>query len=117
MNPLSLDLRQRIVQAYEDEEGSQAELARRFMVSESTVERLVRLKRETGSVEAKPHAGGTACRISEADRERLLADFEAEPDLRQEDIAARLAAEGRPVSQPTVSRALKRLGITFKKKR
>lgn len=115
MKPLSLDLRQRIVQAYEDKEGSQAKLARRFKVSESSVERLIRLKRQTGSLEAKSHAGGFGPRITEGDRERLLADFEQEPDLRQEDIAARLAAEGRSVSQPTVSRALKRLGITFKK--
>jgi transposase len=116
MNPLSPDLRKRIITAYENNEGSQAELAERFKVGKASVERLVRLKRETGSIEPRPHAGGTPRRITEADRVRLIEDFEREPDLRQADIAARLTEEGRPVSQRTVSRALRRLGITRKKR-
>jgi transposase len=117
MKPLSSDLRQRIITAYENKEGSQAELAERFKVGKASVERLVRLKRETGSLEPRPHAGGTSPRITEADHARLIEDFEREPDLRQADIAARFTAEGRPVSQRTVSRALGRLGITRKKRR
>ena len=56
---LSLDLRRRIIDAYDNGEGTQARLARRFKVGKATVERLVRLRRETGSVEPRPHGGGT----------------------------------------------------------
>lgn len=116
MKPLSPDLRLRIICAYENQEGSQAELAERFKVGKASVERLVRLKRETGSTAPRPHAGGPEPRITESDRARLIEDFEREPDLRQADIAARFTEEGRPVSQRTVSRALRRLDITRKKR-
>lgn len=117
MKALSLDLRQRIVDAYENEEGTQAQLAERFKVGIATIERLVRLKRETGSVAPRPHGGGRTARIGEQDRPGLLDAFEQEPDLTQQELAERFTAEGRPVSQQTVSRALKHLKITRKKSR
>lgn len=117
MKPLSPDLRLRIIDAYENQEGTQADLAARFKVGQASVERLVRLKRETGSIEPRPHAGGTPPRITEDDRARLIEDFEREPDLRQADLAERFTEEGRPLSQQAVSRGLRRLGITRKKRR
>jgi len=116
MKALSLDLRQRIVEAYERGESTQADIARRFSVGQASVERLLRLKRETGSLAARPHAGGRTILITEADRVRLIEEFEQDPDLRQEDLAERFTQEGRPVSRRTVGRALGRLSITRKKR-
>jgi transposase len=116
MKPLSLDLRRRIVAAYERGEGTQAQIAQRFGVGQASVERLVRLKRETGALDPKPHAGGTTARITEADRDALIETFAQEPDLRQEDLAERFTAQGRSVSRATVGRSLKRLRITRKKR-
>ena len=48
--PLSLDLRERIIAAYEGGEGPQKELVSRFSVGVASVRRLVRLKRETGGL-------------------------------------------------------------------
>lgn len=115
MKPLSLDLRRRIVAAYERDDGTQAQLAQRFEVGQATVERLVRLKRETGRLTPKPHAGGTDPQITEADRASLEEALEREPDLRQQDLADRFAAAGRPMSRATVGRALARMRITRKK--
>jgi transposase len=115
MGPLSPDLRQRIVETYEAGGVTQAALADRFKVGKASVERLVRLKRDTGALAPKPHAGGRTAQITEADRETLLATFARAPDTRQADLADAFAADGRPVSQQTVSRALRRLGITRKK--
>ncbi len=117
MKPLSLDLRHRIVAAYERRGSTQAQIAQRFEVGQATVERLVRLKRETGSLDPKPHAGGPTLRVTEADREPLIQTFGQEPDVRQQDLADRFAAKGRPMSRATVGRALKRLGVTRKKSR
>ena len=116
MNALSLDLRQRLVAAYEAGEGTQAQIAQRFKVGQATVERLIRLQRETGALAPRPHRSGPVPRITEADRAEVLATFEREPDLRQQDLAERFAAAGRPASQSSVSRALRRLGITRKKR-
>ena len=56
--PYSTDLRQRVIDAYKAKEGSQRQLADRFKVSLSFVQRLVRRYRHTGKVDAKLHAGG-----------------------------------------------------------
>lgn len=48
MKPYSLDLRQKIVGAYEVGETSIRKVARRFQVSKSTVQELLKRKKETG---------------------------------------------------------------------
>lgn len=115
--PLSLDLRRRILAALEAGEGSQRQIAERFRVGRATVERLTRRLRLTGSLEPKPHGGGQKPRITEADRELILGWLRSEPDLTQEEMVRRFGALGRPVSQQGVSRGLRRLRITRKKRR
>ena len=39
--PYSIDLRQRVINAYEAKEGSQRQIAQRFQVSQSFVKRLI----------------------------------------------------------------------------
>ncbi len=58
MDTYSMDLRVRIVQSYLAQEGSQADLAERFKVSERWLQNLLRRLRETGSIEPLPHGGG-----------------------------------------------------------
>lgn len=66
---LSVDLRQRILAAYDAKEGSIRQLAERFKVSLSLITDLRRQHRETGTVQPKPHAGGAVALV----RERAVA--------------------------------------------
>ena len=50
MQPLSNDLRKRILDAVDNREGSRRKLAVRFKVNTSTITKLLRLRRETGSM-------------------------------------------------------------------
>lgn len=114
MKTLSIDLRQRIAQAYNDQEGSIRQLARRFKVSKSSTERVIKLEAITGSVAPKPHGGGRAPII--ADQVRISAWLEESCDLTQEQLAERFRqATGHSVSRQTVGRSLRRFGITRKK--
>ncbi|MDF5708759.1 MAG: hypothetical protein PUP90_14125 [Nostoc sp. S4] len=56
--PYSKDLRQRVVDAYKAKLGSQQQLAERFQVSLSFVQRLIGGHQKTGEVNSKPHGGG-----------------------------------------------------------
>ncbi|MDZ8258650.1 helix-turn-helix domain-containing protein [Nostoc sp. ChiQUE01b] len=56
--PYSTDLRQRVVDAHQAKLGSQRQLADRFQVSLSFVQRLIRSYKKTGKVNALAHAGG-----------------------------------------------------------
>ena len=64
MQPFSLDLRQRIVQASLDKEGSQRQLARRFSVSLGTVRNYLKLYRQTGQLAPKSRGGGRTPKIT-----------------------------------------------------
>jgi transposase len=114
MRAYSIDLRQRVVAAYDAREGTQEQVAARFAVSVSWVRKILRQRRDTGSIEPKPHGGGHAPAF----------DVPAESRLRQavrDDSGATLEELGRSsgvaCSPSAVHRALGRLGITRKKSR
>jgi hypothetical protein len=56
--PYSADLRERILVAYEQGEGSQVVIARRFRVCPATVSNWIRQARQDGRRSPKPHCGG-----------------------------------------------------------
>lgn len=107
--PLSLDLRNRIVEAARTH--PHRAVAKRFAVSVATVERLVARDRAGESLEPKPHGGG-AERLVGKRGERLLTQWiEENPTLTQTTLAARFEKEtGQTISRQTVGRTLARLG-------
>lgn len=90
MAPYSVDLRQKVVQAYEGGGKSQREIAEDFHVSLSFVESLLRRVRTSGRVDPRPAAGGPASRIDERARQHLREWLAAQPDLTLEELVARL---------------------------
>lgn len=109
-----MDLRQRIVAAYNNKEGSIRQLAERFKVSKSSTERVINLEGSTGSVAPKPHSGGRTA--IEVDPALIRAWLDETCDLTQQQLAERLTEHtGQAVSRSTIGRSLKRFGITRKK--
>jgi len=91
--------------------------ARRFGVSFITVKRMVQLQQQTGALLPRPIPGGTRM-IGPAQAEVLRARLEAEPDATVlEQCAWWAEQQGVTVSEPTMWRALRRLGWTHKKNR
>lgn len=109
----SPDLRERILSAVERGKGSLRELADLFLVSLSTIVRLLRHYRASGSLLPKPHAGGP-CPLLDADACQRLRDLVREqPDATLAELQERL---GIPCSLSTLCRTLQRLGLSRKKK-
>jgi transposase len=71
-NPYPLDLRIRVVHAYEAGEGSAAQIAVRFRIGHATVERWVALLQSQGHVRPRTKGGGTPSPISTAELEKLI---------------------------------------------
>jgi len=113
MQPLSNDLRQRILDAVDNREGSRRKLAVRFKVNTSTITQLLRLRRETGSLEPRPHAGGVAPTLDDAALQRLRELVEETPDATLEALRQRMGISG---SRMIICRALQKLGLPLKKK-
>ncbi len=114
---LSTDLRQRVVEAWEAKEGSQEAIAERFQVSPSSVERWIRLKRETGSVQPRPRPGSQHSRKLFAEHRQALEDWLSErPDLTLPELAQRLKDQfGVSIDPSQISRTLGQMGWTRKK--
>jgi transposase len=112
--PYSLDLRQRVVAAFRSG-TSRAETAKLFDVSESSVQRWARLKRETGSEAAKPMGGKRPFALA-AERERLLERIAGQPDVALRALLAELRDRGVTASYFAVWNIVDRAGLSFKKK-
>lgn len=113
MRPYSQDLRERILATVARGEGSLREIAERFLVDVSTIVRLLKRYRQTGSVEPRPHAGGRRPALGDDDLERLRELIRERPDATLDELRDRLGVD---CGRTTVARALKKLRITRKKK-
>ena len=117
MRAYSEDLRERIVEALEAQDESQVEIAARFAVSLSFVEKLWQRWRTSGSCAAQPHAGGRQRSLRGAEA-FIRAALAHNPDLTLAALCARVAQAGhRPVSTKTMCLELKRLKLPLKKRR
>jgi len=114
--PLSLDLRERIVAAYERGDLTRDQVAELFRVGRASVNRLVRRFRETGSVEPSPHGGGKPRKLTARGEKVLRALVSEFPDATIPEFVGLLLERAKlAVSTSTVSRELARLGFTRKK--
>lgn len=114
--PLSQDLRSRIVRAVG--EGSSArQAAARFEVSPSTAVKLMQRYRATGST-APGQIGGHRPALLAGHEELLREVTGAHPGITLSGIKAKLAERGIAASDlSTVWHSLRRLGLTHKKSR
>ena len=115
MKQYSADLRERLLGAI-DAGLPVAEGARHLGICPSTVRRWRVRRREAGTAAARPRPGRTP-RVGPAQESALRAQVVAHPDATLVQHCAQWEAEqGVRVSVATMSRTLRRLGITLKKK-
>ncbi len=114
MKTLSLDLRERIVGAYDAEQGTRAEIASRFRVSLGMVKKLLQQRRTTNELGHRHRYSGRKAKILPEYREKLATLVAAQPDLTLGQIKERLAMS---CTVPAVHYALIALGLTYKKRR
>ena len=124
MKPYSRDIRTKIIETRNNTNESTKQLANRFRVSYSFVNRLLRRYDATNSIEPLPHGGGKQPLI---DSEQLnivkkLAEEDNDATLQELSGAAALAPRDRlqektdiKVSIPTMCRLVQKLNLTRKK--
>jgi transposase len=67
----SIDLRQKILSAWQNKEGTQRELAKRFKVSLSFLRDFLRRYRETGQIAARNQGGDRRSKLKGKEQELL----------------------------------------------
>lgn len=114
MRALSMDLRERIVSAYQSQEGSYAVLAVRFAVSRAVVGKFVRQHREQGTLAPQVHLRGRKAAIRGQLLEQLRKHLAEHPDAT---LHERIEALGLSCAVNTMWTTLRRLGWRYKKSR
>src|SRR5580765_3671089 len=118
MEAYSLDLRERICAACDEHVETRDEVAQRFGVSRSFVQKLLKRRRSNRSIAAKPRGPGPAPLIGQKERRLLSGLVKADPDATLAELRRRLHQAGGPlVSIPTICRALQALRLVLKKRR
>ena len=112
MKAYSTDLRQRVITACDARDGTREQIAERFCVSIHFVRKLLRQRRDTGSIAPKPRGGGHPRAFSDQASKRLRQAVAAHNDATLAQLAS---VVGVVCSASAVYRQLQALGITRKK--
>jgi transposase len=110
MAPYSMDLRERVVRAW-DTSGDAEEIATTFGVSRAWVHRLVQRRRETGSIAPRPQTKFRS-RVLAGQEERLAALIAARPDATLAELREALPTTA---ALSTLWLEIDRLGLSVKK--
>ena len=111
---LSIDLRRRLVECVE-EGHSRREAAVRMKTAASTAVNVVKLWKETGSVEPRPRGGFRHGKLK-PHREFILGIVGKQPDITMPELAAELlGAKGVVIDPSNLSKFLIAQGLSFKK--
>jgi len=109
-------LRRAIVRAVGEQGLTYKQAADLLGVGQATVNRILRLHRETGSVEPRPKRGGNYSAIHGKIAELLRSIVTTMPDATVAELTVALVGKSRvEMSRSAVQRALRRLGYSRKK--
>ena len=113
MAAYSLDLRKRVLRAWDSGLGAEA-VAAKYEVSRAWVHRLVQRRRETGTIEPRKQTKFRRRTLSAQQEDRLVALITARPDATLAELQETLPTRA---ALSTIWRTLGRCGFTVKKNR
>ena len=117
MKAYSTDLRERVIESVESGACNIPQAARRYKVSEPSVERWLAQQRKTGSCAPLPHAGGIPRKLATA-QAVIRAAVRAQADATLQELCETVEQETRIQSDPSMMhRELVRLQLPRKKSR
>ena len=113
MRTLSLDLRERILSAYDNHEGTRPEVAHRFRVSLGMVKKLLQQRRRTGDIAPRHRFCGRKPMIVGPHRSQMRSLLARKNDLTLKELRE---ATGLKCSLQAINVVLGKLGLTYKKR-
>jgi len=100
MAAYSIDLRQKILSAWQNKEGTQRELAKRFKVSLSFLRDFLRRYRETGEIAARVQGGDRRSKLKGKEQELLKIIVTEKSDIYLREIQEKIKeSQGLEVSR------------------
>ena len=117
MRAYSVDFRQKIIDVWEKEKISIRELATRFNVAKSFIQKLLKQYRETGDIRPRPQGGSPPTKLNSEQLVILVEIIEANRDATLQELSNLLYEKTEiKVSRATLGRITKKLNQSFPKK-
>ena len=113
MRTISLDLRERILEAYDKDEGTREQIAHRFKVSLGLVKKLLQQRRRTGDIAPRHRYSGRKPDIVATHRQQMRQLLGRKPDMTLKELRAATALN---CTLPALHYVLQRMGLTYKKR-
>jgi len=110
---ISLDLRERILEAYDEGETTRDQVAHRFRVSLGMVKKLLQQRRHSGDIRARHHLAGRKPLILVEHRQEMDRLLKAKPDMSLKELRE---AMGLKCSLQAIHVALMKMEMTLKKR-
>jgi transposase len=111
--PISLDLRQRILAAYDQHEGTREEIAQRFRVSLGMVKKLLQQRRRTGDIACRYYLCRGKTKIAPGHRQKLRDLLRRKSDLTLEELRRATQLD---CTVQAIHYVLEGMGLTYKKR-
>lgn len=111
---ISLDLRERILEAYDEGKETRDQVARRFRVSLGMVKKLIQQRRHKGDIRARHHLAGRKPVIVAEHQEKMRLLLKQKPDLSLKELREAL---GLKCSVQAIHVVLGKMEMTLKKRR
>lgn len=116
MKPYPIELRQKIIKLYEEENTSIRKLAERFCVAKSFIQKLVKQYKETADIQPQTQGGSPKPKLKPEELIDLVEIVEANNDATLEELCDLLAEKVKVrVSRATMGRITKKLDYSVKK--
>ncbi len=109
-----MDLRKRIVAAYDRGDGTRQQIADRYEVSLGMVKKLLYQRKRTGDIASRHHFSGRKPKITPEHQQQLRQLVHDNSDMTLEELRDAL---GISCTIPAIHYALRRLGLPLKKRR
>lgn len=113
MRTLSVELREQILAAYDQETVTREEIAHRFGVSLGMVKKLLQQRRHTGDIRPRHRFSGRKPKILSRHRQQLRKLLINQPDLT---LAQLRMATGLSCSLSAIHHALASMNLTYRKR-
>lgn len=110
---ISLEFRERILAAYDADEGSRDDIARRFRISLGMVKKLIQQRRHTGDIAPRHHRSGRKPMIVADHQRQMRSLLGKKPDLTLKELRSAMTLE---CSLQAIHVVLVKMELTYKKR-
>jgi transposase len=113
MRTTSVDLRERILASYDNEEGTREQIAKRYRVSLGLVKKLLQQRRHLGDIRPQHHRSGRKPLLLASHRRQMGELLRKKADMTLKELREAMGLE---CSLPAIHYVLEDMGLTYKKR-